>query len=197
MIQMKHKFPARPALVPALLVAALAAACSTPMQQPAAMTPMSAAPAAASTVATVTPTPAAPARATTAPAPRAPLDVPAHLDPDSPLNAARSVYFGFDEYVVTPSQLPVLERHGRYLGDNPSLTVRVEGHTDERGGSEYNLALGQKRAEAVRQALQLQGVQLPRIEAVSFGKERPRATGSNEEAWAQNRRADVVYPQQR
>ena len=121
--------------------------------------------------------------------------MPAHLDPNSPLNAARSVYFGFDEYIVTPSQLPVVERHGRYLTDNGMLTVRIEGHTDERGGSEYNLALGQKRAEAVRQALRLQGVSLARMEAVSFGEERPRAQGSSEASWAQNRRADVVYVQ--
>jgi peptidoglycan-associated lipoprotein len=123
------------------------------------------------------------------------MDMPAHLDANSALSRARSVYFGYDEYAVPPQASPVIERHGAYLMANPQLRMRVEGHTDERGGTEYNLALGQKRAEAVRQALAARGVAPARVEAVSFGKERPKATGSTETAWAENRRADLVYPQ--
>ena len=86
-----------------------------------------------------------------------------------------------------------MQTHGSYLGTNKQRRVTVEGHTDERGGREYNLALGQKRAEAVKQRLMLLGVTETQIETVSFGEEKPRGTGSNEEAWAQNRRADLNY----
>jgi peptidoglycan-associated lipoprotein len=87
----------------------------------------------------------------------------------------------------------VIELQGQYLARNPALQLRVEGNTDERGSSEYNLALGQRRAQAVKSALQLYGVKDSQVEAVSFGKEKPRATGHDESAWAQNRRADIVY----
>ena len=87
----------------------------------------------------------------------------------------------------------MVEAHGRYLAANKSRNIVIEGNTDERGGREYNLALGQKRAEAVKQRLQLLGVSDRQIETVSFGKEKPKALGSTEEAWAQNRRADIVY----
>ena len=88
-----------------------------------------------------------------------------------------------------------MEAHARWLVDHPEASVVVQGNTDERGGREYNLALGQKRSEAVRQRMQLLGVNPDRVEAISFGKEKPVATGSTEEAWAQNRRADIVYQQ--
>jgi peptidoglycan-associated lipoprotein len=88
---------------------------------------------------------------------------------------------------------PVIEAHSQYLIKNTDRKIVIQGNTDERGGSEYNLALGQKRAEAVRRALNLLGVADSQIEAVSFGKEKPKATGSNEAAWAENRRADIVY----
>ncbi len=87
----------------------------------------------------------------------------------------------------------MIEAHGKYLANNSGRRITVEGNTDERGGREYNLALGQKRAEAVKQRLMLMGARDAQIETVSFGKEKPRATGSTEEAWAQNRRADIVY----
>ncbi|TMH30009.1 MAG: hypothetical protein E6H58_15190, partial [Betaproteobacteria bacterium] len=88
----------------------------------------------------------------------------------------------------------VIEVQGDYLSRNPNLHVRVEGNTDERGSSEYNLALGQRRAEAVTGALKLYGVKDSQVEAVSFGREKPKAAGHDEAAWAENRRADVVYP---
>ena len=104
-----------------------------------------------------------------------------------------AVYFDFDSYTVKPEFMPVVETHARNLMVNPSQHVTVEGNTDNRGSREYNLALGQKRSEAVKQRLQLLGVPASRIEAVSFGREKPRAVGDTEEAWAQNRRADIVY----
>ena len=104
-----------------------------------------------------------------------------------------AVYFDFDSYTVKPEFMPVVETHARNMIANPGEHVTVEGNTDSRGSREYNLALGQKRSEAVKQRLQLLGVPASRIEAVSFGREKPRAQGENEEAWAQNRRADIVY----
>ena len=113
-------------------------------------------------------------------------------DPNSPL-AKRSVYFDFDQYSVKPEYQSLLQAHADYLRSHPSRHVLIQGNTDERGGSEYNLALGQKRAEAVRRQLALVGVPESQIEAVSLGKEKPRATGHDEAAWAENRRADFVY----
>jgi peptidoglycan-associated lipoprotein len=105
----------------------------------------------------------------------------------------RSVYFDFDDAAIARRWLDIVERQGQYLSRNAALKVRVEGHTDERGGAEYNLALGQRRAEAVRKALEVYGVKASQIEAVSFGEERPKAAGHDDAAWAQNRRADIAY----
>lgn len=113
-------------------------------------------------------------------------------DPASVL-AKRSIYFDLDSYVIKEEFKPVIEAHGKYLAGRPERKVVIQGHTDERGGSEYNLALGQKRAEAVRRALAVAGAKDAQMEAISLGKEKPKATGSNEEAWAQNRRADIAY----
>jgi peptidoglycan-associated lipoprotein len=111
----------------------------------------------------------------------------------NPALANRSVYFDFDSYVVREDGKPVVEAHGRYLSNHKDRKVLIQGNTDERGGSEYNLALGQKRAEAVRKALTVMGVADSQLEAVSFGKEKPKATGHDEAAWSQNRRADLAY----
>lgn len=113
-------------------------------------------------------------------------------DPNSEL-AQRSVYFDFDSYVVKDEYQPVVDTHARYLNSHGNRKVVIQGNTDDRGGSEYNLALGQKRAEAVRKAMSLMGVPDSQMEAVSFGKEKPKALGNNEAAWAENRRADIVY----
>lgn len=113
-------------------------------------------------------------------------------DPQGVL-AKRSIYFDLDSYSVKDEFKPVLEAHARYLNANKSRQIVIQGNTDERGGREYNLALGQKRAEAVRRALALLGVQESQMEAVSFGKEKPKALGSDEAAWAENRRADIAY----
>lgn len=106
--------------------------------------------------------------------------------------AKRSVYFDFDSYVVKSDAKPVLDAHSKYLASNKRKIV-IQGNTDERGGSEYNLALGQKRAEAVRKSLKVMGVADAQMEAVSFGKEKPKATGHDEASWAENRRADIAY----
>lgn len=123
---------------------------------------------------------------------------PVTIDPNAqnaqgPVGVARIIYFDFDSYTVKPEFQTVIDGHARFLKANPNRRVSIEGHTDERGGREYNLALGQKRSEAVRRALVLVGVNDVQIEAVSFGKEKPAAQGSNEEAWAQNRRAEITY----
>jgi len=107
--------------------------------------------------------------------------------------ANRSVYFDYDSFVVRADGQPVVQNHSGYLTKNTSRKVLIQGNTDERGGTEYNLALGQKRAEAVRRSMASLGVSEGQIEAVSLGEEKPKATGSNEEAWAENRRADIVY----
>ncbi len=107
--------------------------------------------------------------------------------------AKRSIYFDYDGYIVQDEFKALVEAHGQYLRGHKGATVVIQGNTDERGGREYNLALGQKRAEAVRTSLMLLGVPEAQIEAVTFGSEKPRAEGRDEAAWAQNRRSDIVY----
>jgi peptidoglycan-associated lipoprotein len=107
-------------------------------------------------------------------------------------NLPRVVYFDFDSFVVKDEFRPVIDANARQLTTNRKSKMAIEGHTDERGGREYNLALGQKRAEAVAKSLVLLGAGDSQLEAVSFGKERPVAQGSDEEAWAKNRRAELV-----
>ena len=113
-------------------------------------------------------------------------------DPKGEL-AKRSVYFDFDKYDVKDEYKPLIDAHSRYLNKDKQRKIVIQGNTDERGGREYNLALGQKRAEAVRRSMSLLGVSEQQMEAVSFGKEKPRATGHDEASWAENRRADIVY----
>lgn len=117
-----------------------------------------------------------------------------YLDPASPLYKKRSIYFDFDQSNVRAEFAPVLEIHGKYLAANPTVAIRVQGNTDELGGTEYNLALGQKRAEAVTKALKIYGVKDAQVEAISFGEEKPMAAGHDEAAYTRNRRADLAYP---
>jgi peptidoglycan-associated lipoprotein len=105
----------------------------------------------------------------------------------------RIVYFDFDSFVIRPDARPVIEAHGRRLRADPKLHVALEGHTDDRGGREYNLGLGQKRADAVRKALSLMGVADSQMEAVSFGKEKPAVPGTSEAAMQENRRVEISY----
>jgi peptidoglycan-associated lipoprotein len=104
------------------------------------------------------------------------------------------IYFDFDSAAIRAEYTEALAAHAGSLLENPALTVRLEGHTDERGSREYNIGLGERRAQAVRRALMLQGVRAEQLSTVSYGEEQPAVTGSDDEAWAMNRRVEIVYP---
>ncbi|MEO8023157.1 peptidoglycan-associated lipoprotein Pal [Polaromonas sp.] len=110
-----------------------------------------------------------------------------------PPGAAKVIYFDYDSFVIKPEFQGTVEAHARFLSANKDRKLVIEGNTDERGGREYNLALGQKRAEAVRRAMGLLGATDAQIEAVSFGEEKPAVTGADEEAYSKNRRAEFNY----
>jgi peptidoglycan-associated lipoprotein len=169
-----------------ILALALALAACTPKQQ----TVQEETPATAAA-----PT-AAPAPAATVPAPVAAPIVSDPLialqDPRSPL-ANRVVYFDFDRSEIKQEHLAQLEAHARFLVLNPTVKARLEGHCDERGTREYNIGLGDRRAQAVRRLMMFQGVQASQLVTVSYGEERPAADGHDEGAWAQNRRVELVY----
>jgi peptidoglycan-associated lipoprotein len=111
----------------------------------------------------------------------------------APAGVARLVYFDFDSSEIRPEFVPVIAAHARAIAANASIHVRLEGHTDERGSPEYNIGLGERRAQNVRRALLLQGVAESQVVTVSYGEERPAVTGQTEEAWAKNRRVEFVY----
>jgi peptidoglycan-associated lipoprotein len=107
--------------------------------------------------------------------------------------ADRSIYFSFDQYDVQSAYKPVLEANAKYLKEHANTKVVLQGNTDERGSSEYNLALGNRRAESAKKMLSVLGVPGKNIEVVSFGKEKPKAECHEESCWSENRRADIVY----
>ncbi|MEP7207289.1 MAG: peptidoglycan-associated lipoprotein Pal [Casimicrobiaceae bacterium] len=113
-------------------------------------------------------------------------------DPNNILSK-RSVYFDYDSDAVKDEYRSLIEAHGRYLQQNRNTRITVQGNTDERGSREYNIALGQRRADAVRQLLRVLGASDAQIETVSFGEEKPKNPGHDESAWTANRRADIVY----
>ena len=113
--------------------------------------------------------------------------------PAGPANIEKIVYFDYDSFIIKPEFQTTIEAHAQYLKSNSRAKISLEGHTDERGGREYNLALGQKRADAVRQSLTLLGVGTSQIETVSFGEEKPAVQGADESAFAKNRRAEFFY----
>ena len=157
-------------------LALLLAACTTAVKPAAAPAASTAAPPAAATVAA--PPPAAAVN---------PLD-----DPSSPL-AQRVVYFDFDKSDIKPEYLDTLTAHAKYLIANPGQKIRIEGYCDERGTWEYNIALGDRRAQAVRRYLMFQGVSQDQISTVSYGEAHPVDPGHTEDAWAKNRRGVIVY----
>jgi peptidoglycan-associated lipoprotein len=110
-----------------------------------------------------------------------------------PANVSKTIYFDFDSYLVKPEYASVINAHVQFLASRKNTKISVEGHTDSSGGREYNLALGQKRAEAVRRAMALSGLSESQIEAVSFGKEKPADPAGDETAAAKNRRAEISY----
>lgn len=116
-------------------------------------------------------------------------------DPGSIL-AKRSIYYDFDQYDFKSEYRPIVEAHAAYLRSHAAATLRIEGNADERGSREYNLALGQRRADSVKRALQLMGIADQRIETTSWGEEKPSPIGNDEAAWAQHRRSDIGYTQE-
>jgi len=115
------------------------------------------------------------------------------MGPQAGLLATRLVYFDFDSGEIEGAGTDVVAAHAKYLGAHPATRVRLEGHTDERGSREYNIGLGERRAQSVRRALLLQGATDTQISTVSYGEERPAAPGHDEAAWAKNRRVEIVY----
>jgi len=136
----------------------------------------------------VAPTPVVtPAPAVTAPVVQNPLHDPSNI------LYKHSVYFGYDKYEVTSEFQPLVTAHAKYLRDHSGAKVAIQGNCDERGSREYNIALGQRRADTVKRMMQLYGATDAQIETVSFGKEKPKNAGHDEAAWAENRRDDMVY----
>jgi peptidoglycan-associated lipoprotein len=175
---------ARKAWLVLAVASALAAGCATENTNPEA----------GSAPATVSGTPPITAKSTAQqpPAQRMGSTSAAQVTPKS-VPSQRSVYYDLDRFEVKPQFLPAIEAHARYLREHAEARVTIEGNGDERGSREYNLALGQRRAEAVRQLLRLSGAAEHQVEAVSLGEEKPRSLGHDEASWAQNRRSDLLY----
>ncbi len=178
-------------LIVAMVLAALAACSSTPTQEQEGSAVEDRSGAAAAQKPQV-----APAQSTgPTTAPLTPKTVAGNpLKDPANILSKRSVYFDLDSNIVKDEFKPLVSAHARYLQQNRAAKVTVQGNADERGSREYNIALGQRRADAVSQAMQLLGAQASQIEAVSFGEEKPKAAGHDEASWAENRRADIAYP---
>ena len=186
MINLRH------ALVAALALALAAGCASTDTQTPApveegkagAPSTTGAAPGGASTSGTSTAgvggTPTAPGAARVPPK-------------DNVVLARRTVYFDYDSFVVKDEYRATIDAHAKFMSANKAARITLQGHTDERGSREYNIALGQKRADAVKQIMQLLGTTDVQIETVSFGEEKPKSDGHDESAWSQNRRVEIIY----
>ena len=168
-------------IIGVVLVNLLAACASEPKKEPvadvSAPAPVTKAEAEAPKVA-----PAAPAKAAVDP-----------LNDPTSILAKRSVYYPFDVAVVQDEDKPVVQAHAKYLSEHSNRSVRLEGNCDERGSNEYNLGLGQRRADGVKKMLELGGASAGQLESVSYGEEKPRASGHDEASWSQNRRTDLNY----
>lgn len=170
-------------IILSIVLVNLLAACASEKTKEA--TAPAAAPAATEAAQAPVTAPAASAQTETAPV--------ASANVEAGIPETRSVYFPFDVDAVQPNDRATVQAHGEYLGKNASAKVRVEGNADERGSSEYNLALGQRRANNVKKLLILSGAKSSQITTVSYGEEKPRCTEHNEACWSQNRRADINY----
>ena len=115
------------------------------------------------------------------------------LEQSDSILANRTIYFEFDSDALSDESRSILEAHGAFIGENGEVEVRLEGHADERGSREYNIALGDRRAQSVRRVLLLQGASTDQIDTVSYGEEQPAMPGHTEEAWAENRRVELIY----
>lgn len=118
---------------------------------------------------------------------------PALNDPSSPLSK-RVIYFGYDSSEVLPEYVSVVNAHAAYLASHPNVTVTLEGHCDERGSPEYNIALGEQRARSIANTMRFQGASDGQMQIVSFGEEKPADSGGGESSWSRNRRVEIVYP---
>jgi peptidoglycan-associated lipoprotein len=167
-------------LIVGIILANLLAACAS--QKP--VEPVAAAPAPAPAPVVEAPAPA--------PAPAPVVEVDPLNDPNS-LLAKRSTFYPFDVSAVQDADKPIVQAHAKYLSEHPDRKVRLEGNCDERGSNEYNLGLGNRRANGVKQMLLLGGAKASQIETVSYGEEKPRCTEHNEACWKQNRRTDIRY----
>lgn len=174
-------------LIPLMLVGMISACAGNHIKETSNPLPVASAP-----VTQAKPTATEVPVATTAKVTETKIEVNPLKDPNNILSK-RSIYFDFDQYVVKPAYRALVEAHARYLVSHPEASIRIEGNADDRGSREYNLALGQKRAVAVKQAANVLGVPNKQIETISYGEEKPKATGEDESSWAENRRADIVY----
>lgn len=189
---MRRFFSVMPAAVSAVLLAACGSSVrlDEPPVETRSPTPVASASAPASTSASAVQPRASGAAATTV----APVEISASsAGAAGPAGATKIIFFDYDSFTIKPEFQGAIEAHARFMAANKTRRLAIEGHTDERGGREYNLALGQKRAEAVRRALGLLGVTDAQVEAVSFGEEKPSSAGTDEAALARNRRAELSY----
>jgi peptidoglycan-associated lipoprotein len=168
----------------AISIATLLAACASKDKAP--VTDTKPPPTAAATT-----TPAGPSTTPTTPS-QVTSGVDPLKDPNNVLSK-RIIYFDYDKDAVKGEYTEIVQAHARYLNENRGRKIRLEGHADERGSREYNMALGQRRGDAVRRAASVLGVGNERMEVISFGEDKPRSTGRDEAAWAQNRRVEIVY----
>ena len=175
-----------------VLLASLLVACASEEAKPPAAAPAAkpaAVPSSPAPVAQPAAKPVAPKPVASAPkpAPVNPLNDPGHI------LSKRSIFYDYDEATIKPDYRALVEAHAKYIREHPGASVVVEGNCDERGSREYNLALGQRRAESLKNMLVLLGAPASQIEPVSLGEEKPRANGHNAQAWSQNRRSDIIY----
>ena len=178
-------------IIVAFVLAAIAGCSSNPTQDSAATDDKGAATTAPATGGTTT-SPATSSGVSGTPAGGAATGAAALRDPNNILSK-RSIYFDYDQFVIKDEYKALIEAHAKYLQANRSAHATLQGHTDERGTREYNIALGQKRADAVKKLMILLGASEIQIETVSFGKEKPRREGHDESSWAENRRVDILH----